>query len=105
MSAIGPGEFVECRIPANRRPAPNKPGLKLVGSFPVEGGIYCVRAVGDYLSTEGMQPGLRLVGIVASMPGHPDMWFPVVCFRPVYRPKPDAFTGLLETPADDLVSA
>lgn len=101
MSAIGPGDWVECCPPADWQGEVPVSEVKTKGEYPQRGKIYQVREVGQYRS-RGFKlcDGIRLVGIIASIPGHPDAWFPVECFRPIYRPRPEAFTDLLKLPTD-----
>ena len=94
MSApIGPGDWVEL-APKFYRAEP-WPSVTLSGPWPSPGRIYQVREVG---MMNGDEPAIRLVGIVASYPGHPDCWWPLKHFRPTYRPNAD-FIEQLKRPA------
>lgn len=89
MDAIGPGDWVECCIPADWRgdTDPGRGGCQCRGPYPYQGSVHQVRAVGDYMSSRyERQPGLRLEGTIVSAPGHPDMWFNARCFRLRKRP-------------------
>lgn len=91
---IGPGDFVECAPPAEYRGTIDAAQLKISGSYPRRGEIYQVREIGTYRNDDGLTPGVRLVGLVVSYPGHPDCWFNANCFRPIYRPKSSLIEGL-----------
>lgn len=95
MSApIGPGDWVECcpKFYVAQPPL----GVTLIGSWPTPGRIYQVRECGFRTGTN--DPAIRLVGIVASYPGHPDCWWPTRHFRPIYRPKADLIEQLKAPP-------
>lgn len=97
---IGPGDWVECAPPSGYRGDIPIEQVGISGSYPKRGHVYRVREVGQYRTLQGMEDGLRLVGIVASTPGHPDSWWPARCFRPIYRPKAELIQSLLApTPA------
>lgn len=85
--AIGPGDWVE-RDPHYRgEPEIPRERVEVRGEWPVIGRIYKVRAVGAYWTLEGVREhGLKLDGIVASIPGHPDAWWPTASFRPTLEP-------------------
>lgn len=102
MSAIGSGDFVECAPAPGYRGEVPRELVKVLGLYPERGGIYQVREVGHY-GAGGINPGLRLVGIIASIPGHPDAWWPAEQFRPIYSPKQSLIEDLkrpVELPAD-----
>jgi hypothetical protein len=106
MSApIGPGDWVECCPPAGYRGGISRAEIKCAGSYPRPGGVYQVREVGSFRSPDGMTDGLRLVGIVASYPGHPDAWWTASCFRPIYRPSESLLRDLLQPIPAELESA
>lgn len=95
MSAIGPGDWVEC-VDAS---GANNGGM-FDGGFLVAGRVYQVRA----LSTlTGGAPGVKLVG-------QPDIHlktgkrgsYSVTRFRPIYRPKADLIERLMQ-PIDEPV--
>jgi hypothetical protein len=97
MSAdIGPGDFVEC---VDDAPGPgNHKGI-------AAGNIYTIRKVQESLVTPGTF-GVLLVGII--LPRHPlghEIAWKTDRFRPIYRPKPDAFTDLLKVPDRQRVTA
>lgn len=86
---IGAGDFVECVRGAPHRFVP--------GSALAEGRLYQVREVVTFPNVKGA--GLRLVGVV--LPDHTngkEFAWDLKRFRPIYRPKPDAFADLLKTP-------
>lgn len=107
-AAIGPGDWVE-RVPPppDFRAEIDSANIRHSGPRPVLGGIYCVRAVGTYRSLAGERcHGLKLVGIIASIPGHPDAWFAAEGFRPVYRPRADFIESLKQpSPARETEAA
>lgn len=78
---IGPGDWVECRPKFYVAQPPQH--VTLIGPWPKPGAIYQVREAG--LMPGSAEPAIRLAGIVASYPGHPDCWWPVKHFRPIYR--------------------
>lgn len=89
-SATGPGDWVE-------RWRPSKTGTFAVG------GLYCVEEIGPFgpCATCSGCEGVRIVGV--PMPnealsgrshGHLTNWWPICCFRPVYRPKADLIEQL-----------
>lgn len=92
MSAIGPGDWVEC-IRTGDRPDP-RPGV----GFGL-GKLYCVREVStrDYLCPCGKRhAGLRFTNMLDSPMG----WWSMCAFRPIYRPRDNAeFIEKLKTPA------
>lgn len=94
MSAIGPGDWVEC--------CQTFPELPLS-----KGGLYCVEAVKFVGKDCGLghacdQTGLRLVGVsVRYRRTLPDL-FCSGLFRPIYRPKSDLIESLKQ-PAPDAV--
>ena len=95
MSAIGPGDWVECAPPSGYRGEIPIEEIGISGGYPKGGHVYRVREVGQYWNLKGIMDGLRLVGIVASIPDHPDAWWPAECFRPIYRPKADLIERLM----------
>lgn len=94
MSAIGPGDWVECLLSeAMRNPDPR---ITVTPAWPVAGGLYRVRDLGSYRTNDGaLHDGLRLVGIVGSQPGYPDAWWNLNYFRPIYRPNAELIASLL----------
>lgn len=87
---IGPGDFVVCVNAAPHRFVPAS-GL-------IQGGLYQVREVVTFPNVRGT--GLRLCGVI--MPTHTngkEFAWTIDRFRPIYRPKPDAFADLLKVPA------
>lgn len=105
-AAIGPGDFVE-RDPAYSPDSPTIPVSAITfreGDFPCVGRIYRCRAVGTYREAPhgGLVDGLKLEGIVAAVPGHPDCWWRLEAFRPIYRPK-QSLIEQLKQPAPDAV--
>lgn len=87
--AIGKGDWVEC-IDASPHKAT---GIAIL----VVGAIYRVRDT----ETIREKSGVRLHGVV--LPIHPSGkeygWVPAR-FRPIYRPRPDAFSDLLKAPTE-----
>jgi hypothetical protein len=70
--------------------------LATKGEVPMIGKIYQVRDVADRRCpvTGRTWQGLRLVGIVLAVPGHPDAYAQVEAFRPIYRPSADFIESL-----------
>ena len=101
MSAIGPGDYVEC-IAADL----NIDGVEPIGGWPlVIGSIYQVRWVGKAVSRLGRErPAIKVGGIVAKTAAGIEGAFDQRYFRPVYRPKSEIIQGLL-TPVDERVDA
>jgi hypothetical protein len=97
--AVGLGDFVICDPPAGYRLS-LAPGCSVQGRIPERGGIYQVREVGSYASRDlnCLRDGLRLVGIVACQPGHPDAWWAADCFRPISGGQRGMFDELLRAP-------
>lgn len=101
MSAIGPGDWVE-RDPDFRNPrrAIPKSEVSVRGGWPEFGKLYQVRDMQVLRGEEGcLWQGLRLVGVVATISGHPDAYWPAEGFRPIYRPKADLIESL-KVPAE-----
>lgn len=96
-SPVGPGDWVEC-FPQFWQSQPDY--VSLTGRWPEPGGIYVVREIG-VMPGRDCEPAIRLVGVVARCPGHPDCWWPLKHFRPIYRPDESLIERLLEPlPAD-----
>lgn len=91
MTAIGPGDFVEFVNP-------NHPQGGVVRRL-VAGALYIVESMGEVPHDPGHDFGgqwwVRLVGVKNS-PDTVGFW--LGHFKPIYRPKPDAFTRLLDAP-------
>lgn len=94
MSDIGPGDFVEYvgkpEGYVNGSGLEWKPGLGSVHQV-MSVGHRCLDGAGNIwesIRVPGLPPGRR--GRQTSVP--------VAAFRPIYRPKPDAFADLLKTP-------
>ena len=77
MSAIGPGDFVEC-VDASRKPH-NTHQPKVV-----EGRVYRVVEVGLAAAGGRWLPGLLLAD---APPARPNGFYRADRFRPIYRPK------------------
>lgn len=92
MSAIGPGDFVECIDASPERITGAKCSLVL-------GNLYVVEAVWHLTDIRD-----GLVGCAIDLVGVARPWdntaFGLHRFKPILRPKPDAFTRLLETPTE-----
>ena len=103
MSAIGPGDWVE-RDPAyvGGKNAIPRSQLKIFGAGIEFGKLYRVREMRLLrCPVDGHAwQGLRLDGIVFSVPGHPDAFVQAEAFRPIYRPKAD-FIEALKRPAPE----
>jgi hypothetical protein len=96
MSAIGPGDWVECIDASPHARLPDRQILQL-------GKLYCIRDVTTGLRLNGKrEAALRLVGLVLPVinrPGNEYAWSPAR-FRPIYRPRDNAeFIEKLKTPA------
>lgn len=96
MSAIGPGDWVECLTPS--------PDTNAC----VEGGLYCVEALvpafgGCPVCDDDMPEGMIFAGHPRepAWGGYLKSWCPCR-FRPIYRPKSD-FIEQLKQPAPDIV--
>ncbi len=83
MSAIGPGDWVEC---VYFQPHPMAPKAELV-----VGGVYQVEWVGEGQYRGAPGGGLRVV----DDPLPNDCGWRIEWFRPVYRPKAEFITSLL----------
>lgn len=95
MSAdIGPGDFVEC-VCAEDCPVHGPSGLN-------KGSLYVVEAVFPESVTKH---GLGSIKIVGKRSGSKSRKYGAFRFRPIYRPKPDAFTDLLKVPDRKRVGA
>lgn len=108
MSAIGPRDFVECAPRADRPREVSMKDLSVKGAYPKPGGIYQVRQCGWYRAIGGkVTPGIRLVGIVVSLPGHPDAWFCADDFRPISGGERGMFDHMLklDAPSKEPVAA
>ncbi len=83
MSDIGPGDFVERLFPAHEPPIPVGP-------------VFRIRRLARVGTCEC---GLEAPGLIVDEAEIPDdgAWCPCG-WKPVYRPKPDAFTDLLKAP-------
>lgn len=100
MSAIGPGDWVECVDGGAWRD-----GLKLParheGRPIVPRHVYQVREVIIGRGANGPEPGLRFVGIRAFNDAGLEGGWPMAGFRPIYRPREDLIQTLLQPlPAD-----
>lgn len=98
MSAIGPGDWVEFVGKPDGYVNPTT----VLNTFEV-GSVYCVSEVGRRCVDGAKQiwESIRLKGFPAvNRMGRPTS-FPMVAFRPIYRPKPDAFTDLLKIPTKE----
>lgn len=83
MSAIGPGDFVECVD------ATSGPGAWMPGEAPVVGAIYTVERVfvnGWGIESLHLRELKRHPGSVAFWGGGP-LGYNIKRFRPIYRPK------------------
>lgn len=99
MEPIGVGDWVEC-IGAN--PKAISPTYKSDAKI-VLGGVYLVREIMKGRYPDGKrEDGLRFVGIIGVDPTGREGGWPVSMFRPIYRPKTDAFTHLLTDIPSDL---
>lgn len=97
MSAdIGPGDFVEC-VDIAPMDGGGPPPLNL-------GAVYCVRGRGRIPDHRPNCPGAPTVYIDGPRDALGD-GFLVRRFRPILRPKPDAFTDLLKVPDRKRVTA
>lgn len=104
MTAIGPGDWVE-RDPGYEsvEDAIARSKVVISGEWPTFGRVYCIRDMRTLRSLTGRRyQGLRLVGIVASIPRHLDAFWPASAFRPIYRPKVELIEQLLK-PAEERV--
>jgi hypothetical protein len=87
MSAIGPGDWVECV--QNRRPTTQPPvGL-------VVGGVYLVVDAG-VTPPDDYYPHTPWVRLASPAPRPGKLGFRAAWFRPVHRPQEHAFDYLLE---------
>lgn len=91
MSAIGPGDWVECLVVREPAPGARKAGFRL-------GALYCVERVGQRGS-----PWLHLVGMPTPRDCgiNGDGWN-ARCFRPIYRPDETLTKRLMEPLPDAL---
>lgn len=94
MSAIGPGDWVEC-VGCD---TPNHEGHEPVrGDRPQRGQIYLVDRVDLARSTTGrMRPALTVTSPKAYSANGNEIGWGVENFRPIYRPKSELLESLLK---------
>ena len=99
MTAIGPGDWVECV-----GYAVDKRSFESRGPTPKKGGVYQIEAVVMGRLRDGtVEPAYRLVGwhVPSEIGGR--IVYPTSGFRPIYRPKADLIERLMQPVPDEPV--